>query len=230
MNLPELFVAVDYTKKEDVHELIQKLEPVKGDFGYKINLDLLLLENGIGVVDEFIAYGRPIFVDLKMWNGRRTMSAIVDKLASTGVALTNIYAHAGADFLQGAVDAVDGRDLKILGLTVLTHYTEADTQRLYKRDFRSAARMLAEIAEDGNCYGIVVPATVLDVVSDLDLTNLTPGIRPIWYENRKDNWQSQTVTPAIAKENGSDFLVCGGPIRKAQDPAEALRKTLVELK
>lgn len=229
MKIPKLFVAVDYRTKEEATGLIEQINNVQGDFGYKLNLDLLLLQGGLNVLDEFTSFGRPIFADLKMWNGRRTMASIVDILASKGVALTNIYAHAGTKFLKAAVEAIDGRDLGILGLTVLTHYTDEDCMRIYQQPLKESVRMLSEIAHEGECYGLVLPPTTLDVVKNLDMIKTTPGIRPKWYEKPEDNWQAQVATPSGAITAGANILVIGSPIRKDADPPAALKRTLDEI-
>ena len=52
---------------------------------------------------------------------------------------------------------------------------------------------------------------------------VTPGIRPLWDETKQHD-QRRVATPAMAIENGSDYLVIGRPIRDAKNPkAAALR-------
>ncbi len=53
-----------------------------------------------------------------------------------------------------------------------------------------------------------------------DFVAVTPGIRPLWENMKKDD-QQRITTPAGAIKNGSDYLVIGRPIRDAKDPREA---------
>jgi orotidine-5'-phosphate decarboxylase len=53
-----------------------------------------------------------------------------------------------------------------------------------------------------------------------DFLTVTPGIRPQWSLNGKDD-QRRITPPAQAVKNGSDYLVIGRPIRDASDPRAA---------
>ena len=53
------------------------------------------------------------------------------------------------------------------------------------------------------------------------------GIRPNWYQEKDD--QNRKATPAEAIEWGADYLVIGRPIVRAEDPLEAVKKTLEEM-
>ena len=52
-----------------------------------------------------------------------------------------------------------------------------------------------------------------------DFLAVTPGIRPAWTVNAKED-QRRITTPAQAITAGADYLVIGRPIRDAQDPAQ----------
>jgi orotidine-5'-phosphate decarboxylase len=57
---------------------------------------------------------------------------------------------------------------------------------------------------------------------------VTPGIRPSWSIDKKDD-QQRVTTPAAAIKNGSDYLVIGRPIRDAKDPLSAAVMTADEI-
>ena len=67
----------------------------------------------------------------------------------------------------------------------------------------------------------------LDLVRSLRIKKIVPGIRPVWYSTGDD--QKRVVTPAMAIEKGADLLVIGRPIVKADDPADAAKRTLEEI-
>lgn len=228
MNYPFLYIALDYPDSRKALQMAEKLNEVEGDFGYKLNGDLLLAE-GMDTIDEFAPFRRPIFADLKMWKGRGTMGNIVDKLIEKGVNHTNVYAHAGKEYMSSLTKRLEGSGLELLGLTVLTHYGEEDCQKVYGRSLKDSVRMLAEEAYESGCHGIILPPTTLDVVQDLDMVKLTPGIRPEWWQRLPGSDQKQVKTPREAVIGGADILVMGSPIRKDKNPPNALRKTLDEM-
>lgn len=228
MNHPLLYVALDYDTPEEALSMAEKLNTVEGNFGYKLNGDLLL-KYGLDTIDEFKELERPIFADLKIWKGRGTMGAILDTLMEKGIEHTNVYAHAGEEYLGTLTDKIDGSNLNLLALTVLTHYDEEYSQRIHGKPLEDTVRTLAETAYESGCDGLVLPPTCLAEVKDLEMENLTPGIRPSWYLEKHDNYQKQVATPREAVKDGSDVLVMGSPIRKDKKPREALRKTLKEM-
>jgi orotidine-5'-phosphate decarboxylase len=61
-----------------------------------------------------------------------------------------------------------------------------------------------------------------------DFLTVTPGIRPAWSELQQDD-QRRVVTPAIAIQNGSDYLVIGRPIRATDDPVRAVQRIAEEI-
>ena len=164
---PTVFVALDRgAPSEDLALAGRLAEAVpEGAYGFKVNLDTALhLEPGApGPYDrlaEFAALGRPLFLDLKMWNGGRTMAAIAAGLARApelGVTLVDAYPHAGVDFLRQVTDALAGSATKLLGLTVLTHYSEDDALELYGRSLGDAVAMFMGRAKTAGCHGVEGP-------------------------------------------------------------------------
>jgi orotidine 5'-phosphate decarboxylase subfamily 1 len=228
VNQPRLYVALDTPSVSKAKEKAWQVNDVEGDFGFKLNLDLLLI-NGIGVVEEFKeGFGRLIFTDTKTWNGGRTMAELAVELARAGSSLVNIYAHAGVKFMSRVMKAVreSAQDVDVYALGVLTHYTDADCQRLYRRSLSETVRFFADEAAAAKVNGYIQPGTCLDVTSGMDIAKLVPAVRPNWYEDTKANSQEQTVTPEQAFGDGADIIVCGSPIFKSPDPAEALARLL----
>jgi orotidine-5'-phosphate decarboxylase len=229
METPFLYVALDLAKSGDVYRAVEELMGVDSDrFGFKVNDDFIAL-NGAYAVKPVVVTGKDVFADLKMWKGRRTMITLAKYLDTTvGVKAVNAYVHAGVKDLSALGESLsDNCDL--FGVTVLTHYTDDDCLRLYACDLRGAVSVLASIAEDAHCNGIILPGTTLDLVRDMEMKKVVPAIRPSWYEDKGANFQEQPVTPSEAIEGGADILVCGSPIMKSPDRKEALKKVLGEM-
>ena len=222
-----VYVALDYLNQSDNIAFAQELAgQVDSDrFGFKVNLDSVAnfspnALNPFSFVEEIRKTGRPVFVDMKMWNGGRTMEEVARGCADSGVEIVNMYPHAGGKFIERVKNSLDGSGTKLFTLTVLTHYTDLDTQNLYGCSLNEAVRRLAKIGFESGADGHLR-------LSPLEI--LSPGIRPTWYPNRRDNAQEQTVTPREAIDNGADYLVIGSPIRKSQNQAEALERVLAEI-
>lgn len=230
MNTPFLFVALDDLDKKEKETLVtaEQLSTVDGSFGFKVNLDYLLkygLEGSASAVKRIQRLGRPVFADLKMWNGTRTMRSVIEILVANEVDYLNVYTLAD-ELLPGAIQATDGSKTKVLGLTVLTHFSEEYCQRHFRRTLRETVRHFAEVAVEKGCHGIILPGTALEVVKDLETIKFVPGVRPKWY---KDTRHEEEVEPRIAVEQGADNLVCGSPIMKDSDKVAALKKVLSEM-
>lgn len=231
MNQPKLYVAIDTPNAIEACERADRVNHVRGDFGYKLNLDLILRQ-GIAIVDRFRRlYGRPIFADIKAWNGGRTMAEIAVALGQEGAALTNLYVQAGEKLIGKVVEAVakDGHRIDVYGVGVLTHYTDRDCRGLYNASLPDMVEFFAEGARTYGLDGYIQAGTLLDVTSGLGLPRLVPAARPAWFEETKANDQEQTVTPTEALRGGARIVVCGSPIFKSPNHAEALRRILAEI-
>jgi len=234
MKKPFLFVGLDYENNCKVAEFAEELAEVnRDDFGFKLNLDFYINCALLGDTKPLARVGqlnKPMFADLKMWNGARTMSSVAEGLRVTHAAnYFNVYALAGESFLRKVVDSVYGTDMKVLGVTVLTHYDENYCREMRGCSFRDAVRKDAETAYRAGCHGIILPGNMLEEVADLDMEKLVPAVRPEWYGKTGDNYQEQETYVRDAVRNGADLLVCSSPIRKSKDRKEALIRTLDEM-
>ncbi len=237
-----LYLALDYDGQKKNLGFAREIsaQVPNPNYGFKVNLDSVAdfspdAMNPFTFVEELTRLRRGVFVDLKMWNGKRTMSNIVRGCSKLGVDIVNVYAHAGVKFitaLRGALaeaNACNGTNTQLYGLTVLSHYTEQDCFKLYEKNLPYSVRMLAELAMKGGVDGLILPGNQLHIVSDLQVRKLCPGIRPIWYEDTRANDQEQTSTPKEAIDGGATDLVIGSPILKAPNPKENLERLLADL-
>jgi len=231
-----VFVALDYDSQQRNFNVAKDLtRDVNSDsYGFKINLDSVAdfsadAQTPYSFVKSITGLGKPVFVDMKMWNGGRTMENIAKGCADLGVDILNMYPHAGGKFVQRVKKSLEGTNTKLFGLTVLTHYTDEDTQRLYGKNVRDTVIMLGEMNYEFGVDGIVVPGTQLEVVRNFSYLKLCPGIRPSWFEDKKANAQEQIVTPKEAISQGANYLVVGSPILKSDNPSAALERILTEL-
>lgn len=222
-----LYVALDHNDRKSNVSLAEKLNPIDGKFGYKINLDHYCLWPWY--VEEIAKLDKPFFVDLKMSNGSRTMRNIVEDVVSKGARHTNVWASAER-LIKPLAELTRNSNTELLGVTITTHFTEDYCRKFFGKSLPDTVRLWSEAALENGCDGIIIPGTTLNAVANLDCPKLVPAIRPLWFQDRKTNDQEQPVTPTEAKEGGATIMVCGSPIYKSPDPVEALQRILEEIK
>src|SRR3989338_11215926 len=222
-----LFVALDGLRghKRETLNVALDMEPVNGNFGFKINLDCFLDRGVSQAVYPFLPSSRPIFADTKTWNGKQTITEIAKILVDAGEDYFNVWVQAD-DQLSGAVKATESSKTKILGVTVLTQYGENWCQLYFRRSLKETVMFLTQRAKDLGLHGVILPGTCLSAVNDIDLIKAVPGIR---MEKFVDNRHEQEVTPEFAAQNGARIVVCGSPIMKVFDKISALRQILARL-
>jgi orotidine-5'-phosphate decarboxylase len=218
-----LYTALDHNDAKSNLDLAQSLSTDisranQPNSGFKINLDHVY-KWGTGYIDNVKEFGRPVFVDLKMNNGERTMGNIVEDLVKKEVQHVNVWALADRLIIPLA-EITKGSNTKLLAVTVTTHFDDKFCQKNFGRNLQETVRHFAKIGIDYGCDGIIIPGTTLDAVSDIDCIKLVPGIRPVWYKDKKANNQEQTVTPTEAIKGGANILVCGSPIYKSDYPPQ----------
>lgn len=227
MNERFLYVALDDNNREGNLALAEQLALMEGKFGFKINLDHVYLW-GQQYIDLIQALEKPVFVDLKMFNGDRTMANIVENAVERQISHINVWAMAER-LIKPLSEITQGSRTKLLGVTVTTHYDDNYCFRHFGKSLRETVRHFSSVALENGCDGIILPGTTLEAVKELDCIKVVPAIRPEWYKDKHTNEQMQPVTPSQAIEGGASILVCGSPIRRSSNPTEALKQVLSEL-
>lgn len=258
---PFLYVALDFDTHEEIYQVAKELADCEYmNFGFKVNLDSVLdlskdAETPYQFISTMKSFGRPIFVDLKMWNGVRTMTNIIKQCVELDVDIVNVYCHIGGLDIGGyemnkLVSLVKGTHTKLFGVTVLTHYSNYYRNTLYGapfvcsmgnseqdkkiggEDLTGIIPNLVGMAGIWELDGVILPAPDLHTVTNHDISKMCPGIRPDWVpvDQRNSNNQTKIMTPWEAVEAGADYLVVGTPIIKADNRIEALNKVLDEMK
>ena len=220
-----LFVALDSNKQKKIFDMAEKLADVEGNFGFKVNLNFLAKpwRRSLRFLKQF---GKPVFADMKMANGKRTMIWQLENLTKEEVDFTNIWAYM-EEQLEKTIAEFKGKEIKVLGMTVPTHFDEKYCQRILRRSLPEAVRLFTEISKETGCYGAILPGTTLDAVKDIPIRKIVPGIRPEWYP--EDKRHKEKITPEKAILAGAWGLVIGGPITKSNNPVETLERILEEI-
>ena len=231
----QLVVALDVPAPEDAERLVDELYEL--DLIYKIGLESLY-----GYGDRLFSYfeARDVrhFIDAKLHDIPRTVAAGVKQLVRHGTHIINVHALGGPAMMRAAVEAANERAAElglspphVFAVTILTSMTQGDLLDvgLTGTPTENVVR-LAQLARRAGCTGVVCSAQeAADVkaAAGQDFLTLTPGIRPAGAAHGD---QMRVTTPTQAVRAGSDYLVVGRPITQAQDPLEAARAILEEMR
>jgi orotidine-5'-phosphate decarboxylase len=141
--------------------------------------------------------------------------------ASGGEEMVRVAAEALAESSEGRAGA--------LAVTVLTSLDEHGLNSIgVDRALADHVAAMAQIAARSGAEGVVCAVTEAARVSELglDLTVVTPGIRPVGAESSD---QRRVATPGAAIAAGADLLVVGRPITAAPDPVASAISVVEEI-
>jgi orotidine-5'-phosphate decarboxylase len=194
---------------------------------YKIGYQLAFA-GGIDLARALAGAGKQIFLDLKLHDIGNTVGRGVESVARLGASFLTVHAY--PQTMHAAVDARAGSTLRILAVTVLTSYDDADLAAAgYDFTVPELVGERAAQARDVGVDGLVcsgVEAAMLRPIIGAGMTLVTPGIRPAGAEAGD---QKRVMTPAAAIAAGADYLVIGRPILAAPDPKAAADAIVAEI-
>ncbi|MBQ2721387.1 MAG: orotidine-5'-phosphate decarboxylase [Opitutales bacterium] len=226
----KLMLALDLPDRESALDMLTKL---RGNLEWvKIGLQMYLAY-GSDFVREVADMGFKIFLDLKLYDIPNTVASAIKSLKGLPISMLTIHTSGGREMMKFALDAAKetNPDLLLLGVTVLTSFNEnglAETG--VSLPPAQQVEHLAKLAVDCGMKGLVCSPLEIEALRKIlpdDVKLVTPGIRPAGSDA---NEQKRIMTPALASEIGSSYIVVGRPILKAENPAEAARAIIDELK
>ena len=220
-----LIVALDVPSVAKAEAMVTRL----GDSVrfYKIGYQLAFA-GGLLFARKLAAAGKQVFLDLKLHDIGNTVAKGVESVAQLGA--TFLTVHAYPQTMKAAIEGRRGSKLRILAVTVLTSYDDADLAAAgYEMDVKELASARAEQARDIGIDGLVCSAeeaATLREIAGAGMVLVTPGIRPTGSDVGD---QKRIVTPARAIKAGADYLVVGRPVVEAVDPKAAADAIVAEI-
>ncbi|MGR7995939.1 orotidine-5'-phosphate decarboxylase [Xanthobacter sp. ZOL 2024] len=220
-----LIVALDYPTVAAAEALVWQL----GDdvTFYKIGLELTIA-GGLDLAADLISAGKRVFLDLKLHDIGNTVERATAAAAARGVSLLTVHAY--PQTLAAAARGAAGSGLKVLGVTVLTSYDDADLAAAgYAAGVTQTVRRRAGDARAAGVAGVICAPTDAAMVRGVlgpDGLVVTPGVRPA---GAAVGDQKRVATPAEAIAAGANMVVVGRPITAAADPHAAALQILSEL-
>lgn len=226
----DVIVAADFANRE---ETLRFLEPFEEERPFlKIGMELYYAE-GPSIVRELKSRGHRIFLDLKLHDIPNTVSRAMRVLSSLDVDLVNLHAGGGRAMMEAALEGLtrpDGSRPMLIAVTMLTSISE---ERMHEElgigaPLPSVVMQYAKNAQAAGLDGVVcspLEAAAVKQACGQSFRTVTPGVR---FADGAVGDQSRITTPGGARELGSDLIVVGRPITRADDPVAAYRRCVAE--
>lgn len=222
-NDPKIIVALDYDNKKKALSLVDQLDPKLA--ALKVGKEMFTLF-GPKFVKKLVKKDFNVFLDLKFHDIPNTVAKACCAAADLGVWMTNVHASGGTKMMETAYKALEyyGKESPLLiAVTILTSMDETNYSALgYKKSLSQQVVALANLTKNAGLDGVVCSAweaQQLKLELGQEFKLITPGIRPA-ASDKGD--QTRVMTPNEAIQAGSDYLVIGRPITKADNPLKAL--------
>jgi len=221
MTNKNIFIACDVSSQKEILDL---LELIHEDIsGIKIGLQYIT-QRSPEEIRELVKFKKPIFYDGKFFDIKNTLVESVKSLKNLNVDYATVHLLNGLDALKAANQAAHEINLNLLGVSVLTSFSDEDLNNLgFNNKVEDQVKKLIKIAMEAKLYGVICSPLEIKMIKEIapKLKCFTPGIR---IENIKDD-QKRTMNANEAIKAGSDCLIIGRPITKG-NPKENLKNIL----
>lgn len=218
----KIIIALDYPNADAALEFVSHLQnkPVK----LKIGMELFT-SVGPSIVKAITDMGYYVFLDLKFKDIPNTAAGASRAAANMGVDMFNVHIDGGYEMMNAAKSAAVAINpaAQVIGVSELTSLDDDDMLMLGRNNVKRSVYRLAHLARAAGLDGIVSsPKEVIAAryILGPDKVIVTPGIQPEFAVKNAD--QKRVTTPGDAIKNGSDMLVIGRAITKADNPTMAI--------
>ena len=214
-------------------ETLAFLEQFQAERPYvKIGMELFY-GAGPDIVRAIHERGHPIFLDLKLCDIPNTVKSAMRVLRDLGADMVNLHAFGTRAMMEAALEGLtrpDGSRPLLIAVTQLTSTSEQHMREELLIDHPLADTVLhyAENAKAAGLDGVVCSPLEAGLVHERcgdGFLTVTPGVR---FSDSAVGDQVRVTTPEHARTLGSDYIVVGRPITRAEDPVAAYRRCISE--
>ncbi len=226
----DVIVACDFASAAKTMTFLDKFTDCKPFV--KIGMELFYAE-GPQIVRQIKARGHKIFLDLKLHDIPNTVKKAMAMLSGLDVDMVNLHAAGTKAMMTAALEGLtraDGMRPLLIAVTQLTSTDEESmrSELWIDRPLDETVMHYARNAMEAGLDGVVCSPLESGKVHEAcgaGFVTVTPGVR---FADGDKGDQKRVATPAMAKEIGSDYIVVGRPITKAEDPVAAYRRCIAE--
>ncbi|MGI6079446.1 MAG: orotidine-5'-phosphate decarboxylase [Candidatus Avilachnospira sp.] len=226
----DVIIALDFKNAEETFSFLDKFTGRKPYV--KIGMELFYAE-GPQIVKEIKKRGHRIFLDLKLHDIPNTVKGGMRSLRDLGVDMTNLHAAGTIDMMKAALEGLtreDGTRPLLIAVTQLTSTSQERMEKeiLIEKPIDEVVIKYAGNAKEAGLDGVVcspLEAGKIHEACGEGFLTVTPGVR---FADGDIGDQVRVTTPERAREIGSDYIVVGRPITKADDPVAAYERCMRE--
>ena len=226
----DVIVACDFSSAQQVFDFLDKFTDRKPFV--KIGMELFYAE-GPQIVREIKKRGHKIFLDLKLHDIPNTVKKAMNVLSNLDVDITNLHAGGTTRMMEAALEGLvreDGTRPLLIAVTQLTSTDQEamENDLLIKEPIDEVVIHYAKNAAKAGLDGVVcspLEAGKVHANCGEKFLTITPGVR---FADGDIGDQKRVMTPAQAKEIGSDYIVVGRPVTAAADPVAAYERCVAE--
>lgn len=226
----DVIIACDFGSREETLAFLDRFTGKKPFV--KIGMELYYAE-GPQMVREIKERGHKIFLDLKLHDIPNTVKKAMAVLSRLDVDLVNLHAAGTKAMMEAALEGLtrpDGSRPLLIAVTQLTSTSQERMERdlLIEKPLEQVVMHYAQTARAAGLDGVVcspLEAGTVHQACGQDFLTVTPGVR---FADGEVGDQVRVMTPAQAKEIGSDYIVVGRPITQAPDPVVAYERCVAE--
>ncbi len=194
----------------------------------KVGMELFYAE-GPEIVRRLRSRGHRIFLDLKLHDIPNTVRKAMRVLRDLDVDLVNLHAAGTRAMMEAALEGLTRPDGTRPLLIAVTQLTSTDQEALREelwidRPMADTVMHYALNARRAGLDGVVcspLEAAKVHEACGASFLTVTPGIR---FADGDRGDQKGVMTPADAKQAGSDYIVVGRPVTAAEDPVAAYER------
>jgi len=226
----DVIIACDFDSAEKTFAFLDKFTGRKPFV--KIGMELYYAE-GPSIVREIKRRGHKIFLDLKLHDIPNTVKKSMAVLSRLDVDMTNLHAGGTVRMMEAALEGLtrpDGTRPMLIAVTQLTSTDQEamENDLLIHEPIDKVVMHYAENAKRAGLDGVVcspLEAGKVHATCGASFVTVTPGVR---FADGDVGDQKRVMTPAAAREIGSDYIVVGRPITAAADPVAAYERCVAE--
>ena len=226
----DVIIACDFSSAEATFAFLDQFQGRKPFV--KIGMELYYAE-GPSIVREIKARGHKIFLDLKLHDIPNTVKKAMAVLSDLDVDICNLHASGTVSMMKAALEGLTREDGSRPLLIAVTQLTSTDQEAMEKdllirAPIDQVVMHYAQNAKIAGLDGVVCSPLEAEKVHNVcgkDFLTVTPGVR---FADGDVGDQKRVMTPAAAKEIGSDYIVVGRPITAAADPVAAYERCVAE--
>ncbi len=218
-----LIVALDVETVEAARALVATLGDAVSF--YKIGMELAY-GGGLELARELKDAGKRVFIDLKLHDIGATVERATRQIARMNMDFLTVHAYPQT---MAAARAGAG-DLKLLAVTVMTSYDDADLAEAgYALGVADLVARRAAQAKTAGIDGLILSPRELAAIRPVvgpKMLLVTPGVRPAGADAGD---QKRVMTPGEAIAASANHIVVGRPVTRATDPRAAAQAIVAEI-